>query len=62
MALPLLAAERLGGAAAFGWILVDLAVGSMLGALVLGRVVRPRRRGLLAYGGAAVSGGRWRCW
>lgn len=59
VALPLLARERLGGTAAFGSMLAGLAVGSILGALALGRMGRPRRRRLLAYGAVAVSGGRW---
>lgn len=56
VALPLFARDRLGGAAAFGWTLASVATGAMVMALVLGRFERLRRRGLIAYGGVAVSG------
>lgn len=54
--LPVLAEERFGGAGALGWLLSSLAGGALLSSLLLGGLGRMRRRGLLAYGGVALTG------
>lgn len=53
---PLLAKERLGDPQALGWLFSGVAAGSLLGALLLGRLGRVARRGLSAYTGVAASG------
>ena len=51
VSLPFLVEKNLGGDVnAFGWIASCSALGSMLGAVILGRFQRLRRRGPLAYG------------
>lgn len=52
--LPLYAREVLGGGQTLGWLYAAQAAGAVLAALVLGRVGRVRRRGVVAY--AAVVG------
>lgn len=57
VSLPFLVERNLGGGVdAFGLIASFSAAGSMLSAVVLGRVKRLRRRGPLAYGAWIISG------
>ena len=56
IALPVLAAERLGGAGGLGTVLAAMAAGSILSALIVGRFDRLRHRGILAYGAVLLSG------
>lgn len=53
---PLLAKERLGDPQVLGWLFSGVAAGSLLSALLLGRLGRVARRGLAAYAGVAASG------
>lgn len=47
--LPLYAREVLGGAQNLGWLYAAQALGAVLAALILGRLVKVRRRGVVAY-------------
>jgi len=54
--LPLYARQVLGGVQTLGWLYAAQAVGAVVTALVLGRLGRVRRRGLLAYLAVALQG------
>ena len=54
--LPLYAREMLSGVSTLGWLYAAQAVGALLAALMLGRLGRVRRRGLVAYLAVAVQG------
>lgn len=56
VALPLLAKQELGGPHVYGWVLSAVAVGSIVGAAVLGRFERLPRRGLISYAGVTAFG------
>ena len=55
--LPLYARQVLGGVQALGWLYAAQAVGAVLAALLLGRMGRVRRRGVVAYLAVVVQGG-----
>lgn len=56
-ALPLLVRQRLGGSVGeLGWIYAASAAGAVAAALVVARVRRLRRRGIVAYAATLVSG------
>lgn len=54
--LPLYAREVLGGAQDLGWLYAAQALGAVLAALVLGRLGKVRRRGVVAYVAVVVQG------
>jgi len=56
VALPALARQEFGGAGAYGVVVSCIAAGSVLAALGLGWLGRPRRRGIIAYAGIVVGG------
>lgn len=53
---PLLAKERLGDVKSLGWLFSGLAAGSLLGALLVGRLGKTGRRGLAAYLAVVADG------
>ncbi|CAN5769741.1 MFS transporter [soil metagenome] len=54
--LPLFAAVRFEGPSSLGWLFSAVAGGALVSSVVLNRLGKPRRRGLLAYSAVAVSG------
>jgi len=54
--LPLYARQVLGGVQTLGWLYAAQAVGAVVTALVLGRLGRVRRRGVLAYLAVVLQG------
>ena len=54
--LPLFARQVLGGVQALGWLYAAQAVGAVLAALLLGRLGRVRRRGVMAYLAVVIQG------
>ena len=56
LSAPIVAEQRLGGAAAYGEIFAALGVGSIAGALIAGRL-RPRRTGVVALSGVLTVAG-----